>query len=235
MGVDTDGVMGKKRNINSRSGWSPRTKVVVSAFVAFHVAAVFMAPFRFSTTSGPGAPVSPFAQSLMICFEPYVQALFLDHGYAFFAPDPGPSHLVRYEAHFADGRETVSVTFPDLEQHWPRLLYHRHFMLSEQLNMQFMPIEPPPELRGIPAAERSWSMDRRPYQEKWDAFVAHLKHVHDAERVEMNRVQHGLATVPEVREGMKLNDPGLYRDLTEHATSDVSDVTPSPATRGPTP
>ena len=71
--------------------------------------------------------------------------------------------------------------------------------------------------------------------EPGDAFVAHLKHVHDAERVEMNRVQHGLATVPEVREGMKLNDPSLYRDLTEHATSDVSDVTPSPATRGPTP
>lgn len=227
--------MRNKQEPDSKVEWSRRTKLVVSALVAFHVSAVFMAPFRFSTTSGPGAPVSPFAQSLMVCFEPYVQALFLDHGYAFFAPDPGPSNLIRYEAYFADGREPVSGVFPDLQQHWPRLLYHRHFMLSEQLNMQFMPIEPPSEIRGIPGAEANWAMERQPYQYKWDAFVAHLKHVHGADRVLMTRVQHGLATVPEVREGMALNDPSLYRDLPEHSPSDVIGERPAAPLRGPLP
>lgn len=227
--------MGKKQDTTAQVGWSRRTKLVVSALVAFHVAAVFMAPFRFSTTAGPGSPVSPFAQSLMSYFEPYVQALFLDHGYAFFAPDPGPSNLVRYEAHFSDGRETIVGVFPDLKRHWPRLLYHRHFMLSEQLNMQFMPLEPPPEIRGIPGAEANWAMDRQPYQQKWDAFVAHLKHVHGAERVVMTRVQHGLATVPEVREGMKLDDPSLYRDLSEHSPPNASNENATRQLRGPSP
>ena len=36
-------------------------------------------------------------------FRPYLEAAYLDHGYAFFAPDPGPSHLVRYELEFDDG------------------------------------------------------------------------------------------------------------------------------------
>jgi len=62
--------------------------------------------------------------------SPVHRALFLGHGYRFFAPNPGPSHLVQYKITRADGTQLESV-FPDRETIKPRLLYHRWFMLSE--------------------------------------------------------------------------------------------------------
>ena len=62
--------------------------------------------------------------------SPVHRALFLGHGYRFFAPNPGPPHLVQYKITHADGTQLESV-FPDRETIKPRLLYHRWFMLSE--------------------------------------------------------------------------------------------------------
>ena len=62
--------------------------------------------------------------------SPVHRALFLGHGYRFFAPNPGPSRLVQYKITRADGTQLESV-FPDRETIKPRLLYHRWFMLSE--------------------------------------------------------------------------------------------------------
>lgn len=107
-------------------GWSKPARIVCSLIVVVHLLAVFAAPF-----SGP-PPASMFARGLGDLFQPYLRGMYLYHGYRFFAPDPGPSHLVRYEVDTkTDG--TIEGTFPDLEQQWPRLLYHRYFMLSETL------------------------------------------------------------------------------------------------------
>ena len=65
--------------------------------------------------------------------RPYLQILSLDNGYRFFAPEPGPSHLVRYDVTLADGQQIGGV-FPNLAEERPRLLYHRYFMLSEFVN-----------------------------------------------------------------------------------------------------
>ena len=63
---------------------------------------------------------------------PLHRMLFLGHGYRFFGPDPGPGHLVVYRV--TDAQEQLTEgRFPDREQHWPRLLYHRWFMLSETI------------------------------------------------------------------------------------------------------
>ena len=62
--------------------------------------------------------------------SPFHRALFLGHGYRFFAPNPGPSHLVQYKITRADGTQ-LEGAFPDREKIKPRLLYHRWFMLSE--------------------------------------------------------------------------------------------------------
>ena len=62
--------------------------------------------------------------------SPVHRALFLGHGYRFFAPNPGPSHLVQYKITRSDGTQQESF-FPDRETIHPRLLYHRWFMLSE--------------------------------------------------------------------------------------------------------
>jgi len=77
-------------------------KVLLSVALAFHIAAVFIAPFAFASNSGPSP--SPLADALFKVFRPYLGALFLDHGYFFFAPNPGPSHLVDYKVEFDDGR-----------------------------------------------------------------------------------------------------------------------------------
>ena len=74
--------------------WSVGKKTLVSAILIFHLLAVFLPPFAFETSSIPGTG-SPLAQPLMRWFGPYVDAAYLNHGYAFFAPDPGSSFLLR--------------------------------------------------------------------------------------------------------------------------------------------
>lgn len=64
-------------------------------------------------------------------FTPYLDVLYLNHGYNFFAPDPMPAKLISYEIEKEDGTK-IEGTFPDLKTQWPRLLYHRYFMLAEQ-------------------------------------------------------------------------------------------------------
>lgn len=58
--------------------------------------------------------------------------MYLDHGYRFFAPDPGPTHTIRFERSAADGKP-ISGRLPDRRTTQPRLLYHRWFMLGESL------------------------------------------------------------------------------------------------------
>src|SRR5688500_19151420 len=56
---------------------------LASALIALHLLAVWVAPFAVP-------PSSPFAQTVATAFRPYLEAAFLNHGYKFFAPDPGP-------------------------------------------------------------------------------------------------------------------------------------------------
>ena len=70
----------------------------------------------------------PLAQTV----SPVHQAMFLGHGYRFFGPDPGPSHIIEYKIDLENG-ESVTGIFPDRDHTWPRLLYHRWFMLSEKI------------------------------------------------------------------------------------------------------
>jgi hypothetical protein len=62
----------------------------------------------------------------------YLDALYLNHGYYFFAPDPGDGHLIYYDLFDDQGAVMKQGKFPDWELHWPRLWYHRYFMLAEQ-------------------------------------------------------------------------------------------------------
>src|SRR5262245_38749551 len=99
-------------------------KLLISILVVWHVAAVVSAPLAFACMSrgGPSAAAAAIASF----FQPYSSALYLNHGYAFFAPDPGPNHLVDYTVEFADKRTAVRGRIPDLSTERPRLLYHRH-------------------------------------------------------------------------------------------------------------
>src|SRR5688572_28239472 len=91
--------------------WSRTAKAVASVLVSLHLAAVFIAPMSFAVRPG-----SPAIDPLRAAFRPYIQAMFLDHGYAFFAPDPGPSHLVEYRLIYDNGRAPEKGRFPDIHE-----------------------------------------------------------------------------------------------------------------------
>jgi len=128
-------------------------KGLLSILIALHIAAVFVGPLAFACNAG--RLPSPFVTAIYGVFQPYIELIYLNHGYFFFAPDPGPSHLVDYKVEFDDGRPPVTGRIPDLATERPRLLYHRHFMLAEALTARFVPPDPPPEPTPPPLTARA--------------------------------------------------------------------------------
>ena len=181
---------------------SPWLRGLVSLALAVHVSAVFIAPFSLP----PASRLSSYPRAWL---RPYLDAAFLDHGYRFFAPEPGSeSHLVRYELKFADGASRRG-TFPDVREHWPRLFYHRHFMLSEFLN-QLDPGDAPPD-----SAPDDAFADYRRQRAMFEAFAAsyatHLLARHQALEVTLFRVRHRIPSPTMVIErGVRLDDPESY-------------------------
>ena len=200
----------------TRPTWSRRARCIASLLIAAHVAAVFIAPFTFASTPAPGvSDGSPAALAAMRWFHPYIEAMFLQHGYAFFAPDPGPSHLFRVKLEFADGRPAEEWRFPDLQRHRPRLLYHRHFMLSERLWVGHVPSVAPPGLSENIEELMQWRRSRESYETYYhtlrDSYLQHLIHRRGATSGVLARVEHRLAGVEEIRERRRrLNAPESY-------------------------
>jgi hypothetical protein len=208
-------------------------RLLISGGITLHLTAVFVAPFRFATGAFGGS--SPLAEAIQRPLAPYIDAMYLDHGYFFFAPNPGPNHLVDCRLEFADGRPAEELRFPNLATKRPRLLYHRHFMLSEALNASFAPPEfapepsPPPLTASAEERERfqldvashrqaktDWQRRRRQYEAMRGSIENHLKHETGAERVTLTRIQHRQPLPDEFEVlGRKLNDPESYVKLPE--------------------
>lgn len=169
------------------AGWTPLRRRVVSGLLLLHVAALVIGPAAV-------APASPLSQSAWHLFRPYLEAAYLNHGYHFFAPEPGPSHLVRYELELPDGTRQLGY-FPNRDQHKPRLLYHRHFMLSEHLG-NLVAEEAPP------AIIEAYSV----------SFARHLLKEHGAKRIKLYIVRHSLPRPGDVAAGMPLDHASLYRE-----------------------
>jgi hypothetical protein len=225
---------------------APWLKGVLSLLLTLHVLAVFVPPFAFA--SNVGGSTSPFADGLFTVLRPYIGVMFLDHGYFFFAPTPGPSHLVDYKVEFADGREPVEGRFPNLKTERPRLLYHRYFMMAEWLNNNFEPAEPPPEPSPPPITASKeekerfdeqkesharqlalWQHRRRQYESLSEAFKTHLKNEHGGSHVSLTRVEHRPAFPSEVLDqDMPLDDPRTYENLPETLTFPPMRPAPEP-------
>ena len=177
----------KQHDDSPRPAWQtwPRwARVVVSLLVLFHLTALVVGPMAVP-------PSSILMTRAWDVFQPYLEAAYLNHGYHFFAPEPGPSHLVHYELEMPDGSRREGV-FPNLDEHWPRLLYHRHFMLSERLAAA------PPETEWI--------------QRYSESYARHLLVRHGAKRVSLTLRRHLLPYPDQVQDGMKLTDPRLYEE-----------------------
>ncbi|NOY29101.1 MAG: hypothetical protein GXP28_02665 [Planctomycetes bacterium] len=131
--------------------WHPAWRWLVSLLLVLHLAAISVAPWNLSTDPAlpPGyvaptgsqplpprdstvwqQPVVP--RGLHRFFNDYLNLAYLNHGYQFFAPDPAGSNLIRYQVWDSGGAEISAGEFPNLDQQWPRLLYHRHMMLAAQ-------------------------------------------------------------------------------------------------------
>lgn len=199
--------------------WSGGLRGWVSALVALHITALFVGPWA----SPP--PSSFLAQQCEIIYEPYLRATFLkDHGYRFFAPNPGPSHLVRYELLDDAGKKVGEGRFPDLEVHWPRLLYHRHFMISESMNNVInLPPEGPPST-APPEVRAGYQNALRLRDAYLESIGSYLAESHQAAQVKLFLVEHGIPHPLDVAGGMPLSDPSLYteRELGVYIRDDAS-------------
>lgn len=152
-------------------------KMVLSVWILFHFAGIVVA-------AASVAPSSNLAQSGWTVFRPYLQLLYLNHGYRFFAPNPGPSTLLGWTLEFADGHaEQGEIPHRTI---WPRLYYHRHFMLTEFLNFA------PPD----------WHK----------SYARHLCHTTGAAKVTLVRRVHFVPDMEAVRNGRKLVAPESYQE-----------------------
>lgn len=167
--------------------WSPGRRRAVTALLLLHLTALMIAPLAVP-------PTSPLFLTVRTWVRPYVEAAFLDHGYKFFAPEPGPSHLIRYVVTRSDGTRREGL-FPSRDEHRPRLFYHRHFMLSEFVNSL------------APTGEDS------PLSQAYArSYAQHLLAVHEGAEVKLYLRRHELPSAEAVAEGMRLDDARLYRE-----------------------
>ncbi len=195
--------------------WAMPAKLAASVFIVWHLWAVLAEPIRFQTR-GPVQP-SPAADLLYQPVGPYAEFIYLTHGYAFFAPDPGPNHLIDAKSLSTDGSILAERRYPDRKLDRPRLYYHRHFMISEFYNNLYRPplpkeVEIEPEVRQAILAERAM------YDRVKQSIQTHLATLNNADRVVLTRIEHRMPGLPEfVRERVKLTDKRLYQDLIDDA------------------
>jgi hypothetical protein len=166
-------------NLAHRDRRFRRLRWAVNVWLVFHIAAIIIAPSSV-------APSSQLVQDAWGLFQPYLQLLFLNHGYHFFAPEPTESTLLVYELKERDG-SNIQRRIPS-RSIVPRLLYHRHFMLTEHLR------DAPEDL-----------------QQEWlDSYAQHLCRKYGSAQVKLIGQLHNLPSMEMVREGVRLTDPESY-------------------------
>ena len=120
--------------------WTRIGRASATVAILLYLALVIAPPL-----AGP-APSSALAARMIQPLRPLVGALYLGHGYRFFAPDPGPGHAIRWTMRLPDGSTRAGV-LPDPAVDRPRLLYHRRFMIAEKIAGLVPPADAPDEVR----------------------------------------------------------------------------------------
>ena len=194
---------------------SAKLKCLLSLLLVMHLAAVAIPPFTFATRSGYES--SPLANVGMSIVQPYANALYLNHGYFFFAPSPGPSHLVEYDVEFKDGKKET-FRFPDRQSQRPRLFYHRHLMLAEWLHANY-PATSAPD--WVPREEQQFQQEN--YQRVVDSLRQHLQQLHGSQRGTLRTLEHQLIAPEDYLQGERdLNASHLYQRLPVTAATETS-------------
>jgi len=172
-----------KSGANSR--WKRRFRkagfILLNVCLLGHLTAIVTAP----ATVGPS---SQTARNVWDVVSPYLQVFYLNHGFHYFAPQPGSSNLVDWEVTRSDG-STESGRFPNFDIK-PRLLYHRYFMLSEYLG----------------------NSDDDRQKDIAEAYATNLCREYSAQTATLTTVRHDLPTMARIRTGGTLTDEDLYED-----------------------
>ncbi|AMV32036.1 hypothetical protein VN12_07930 [Pirellula sp. SH-Sr6A] len=198
---------------------------ILFLLVAGHLLAVFSEPFHFFARSE--IQTASDATALRNIVRPYSQWMFLDHGYFFFAPNPGPGHLLRIvasddpvpplpddrrstpldEAERLDGDGALARMLPDRSTHWPRLLYHRYFMLSEFYYSRYAPRAISRELSADAAFASRWEQDRELYGALRQSIEKHFRNKNNSPFLRIDRVERSLPS-PDIilKQGIRLSD-----------------------------
>jgi hypothetical protein len=109
----------------------PTIRIIVSIIVVWHISAIFLAAMA---TPGPTSQLV-----LLVAEHPkspmrwYLDALYLNQGHSFFAPNVGPGSFLRYELFDKNNQKLADGLLPDREKFLSRLFYHRHMMLADQI------------------------------------------------------------------------------------------------------
>ncbi len=193
--------------------------VLLIAFL-IHFLGVLAEPLRFFSRSE--IRTGPEFSLLSETMKPYSQWLYLNHGYFFFAPNPGPGHLIQCTLSASptddppDQESREILLLPDRNEHWPRLLYHRYFMLSEFYTSRYAPDQVTPELKKDLEFMQTWATDKVLYDQIQFSIVSSLKHSRGIENVKLRRLERLLPDSQQVlKEGWRLNDPRLTNVLAE--------------------
>lgn len=169
----------------SHPPWPLAARLITSILVVIYLTAVVLPPL-----AGP-PPASELAMELLQPFRPLIGCLGLNHGYRFFAPNPGPGHSIRWWMVDAEGKERTGV-IPDASTDRPRLLYHRRFMIPEKL-AAFVPFpDAPTDLQR--EATRDW----QPFVED---IATRLLTENQGQQVRLELIEHYLPDTAEIKEG----------------------------------
>ena len=155
----------------------------IHLWLAYHLVAIVISP-----ASVP--PTSDAVRNLWSGFRHYLQATYLNHGYHYFAPDPGNSTIVRFVAELPNGRSQIGQV-PDRNELWPRLFYHRHLLLTEYLGSL------PPGSHQLRDAVL-------------ESYALVIAEKNNAAQVQISQVTHRAIEPERIMVGGAINDPETY-------------------------
>jgi hypothetical protein len=180
-------------------------RIAISLLIAWHFTGVFLAALSLPPTSELVVNVAQYGP-----MQWYLDALYMNQAHSFFAPEVGPGHLIQYELFDQSGRVMDKGEFP--KGLWPRLRYHRHFMLADQA--------------GMPSDNQRVRDD---WQRKYlECYAHHLLRINkDAQAVRVKRIAHWPLPRNYALDGRTLTDPEGYEMLME-VTQRRSDLPPEP-------
>ena len=165
-------------------------KAQLSIWIAWHLLVVFLSPFSVPPSSQLAVDL---AQSKAVRW--YTDQLYLNHGYHFFGPDPPINHLVRYTVWDSGGAVIAEGEFPNKQQQWPRLFYHRHMMLADQAGLA--PVVYDGEIQPVTEENQEYAVRR-----SLEAYARHLLRKHSGSEARLDYVRHAILFPEQVEEGV---------------------------------